>query len=225
MNAHRSTPRTPGRASVLPVRPSSPNIALITRYHLENPVKPVGPAASHRARSVLTATAVASTCALFSMSPASAGVIDPSAYGVTANGPVLVGARPAVDWTAGAPLTAVSGPITALTARAVGAVVSAGDGFATAQVIGLRYGQLDIRSLTSTCRSGHTSVAVSGTDGALRLSPGESLTLPGGAQLQIGLTESEPDGSTSVIGAQLLIPTPSGPEQLSIAKAQCGAHS
>jgi hypothetical protein len=127
---------------------------------------------------------------------------------------------PAVDWTSGAGLQASSAGAHAPGLSAGPAHVAAGNGYAAASQADLRYGALDIRSVTATCRDGHTSVRIDGTEGAIALAEGRTVQL-GDLSVRMGAVTHYSDGSTSVAGATITGPG----EQITVAVARCGAAS
>lgn len=179
----------------------------------------MNPLSAHRRTTVLLAAA--GVCAAASASPAYAAIIDPSASGLSAVGPAPAAAHPAVDWTAGAPVFARSGPIAASGVHIAAASAAAGDGFAVASVTGLTYQQLSVSSVTATCVAGHTAVHITGTDNRRPLAAGDTVDLAGGVTVQVGATTAYPDGSTGVTGLRFFIPGPAGVETVDAADARC----
>lgn len=154
-------------------------------------------------------------------SPTSRAAVDPSAYGIWATGPITnLAPTPAVDWTGGAGLAASSISAHAPGLSAGPAHVASGSGYAEADQADLRYGAIEIRSVTATCHEGDTSVRIYGTDGSLALAAGRSVQF-GGTRMSVGVVTHFGDGSTSVSGAMI---TGHG-EQITVAVARCGAAS
>jgi len=158
-----------------------------------------------RTLATATAAAVLGGAGLAAAAPARAALLDPSAYGVAAAGPLAVPAQPAVDWTSGTPLAAGTLGLQdgALSVGPMG--VAAGEGYAVAHIANLRYGSvLNVASLTATCADGHTSVTIAGTADGTPLRPGMRLTLPGG-YAEVGATTTNDDGSVTVTGLTLAV--------------------
>lgn len=167
-------------------------------------------------RRTLAATAL-SGAAVLDTTPARATVLDPSAYGITASGPITLDGQPFVAWNAGGPVVDVSpgvrdGPLSVSLMA-----VAAAQHYATAHIAHLRYGDtITITSLTATCVDGHTTVTVIGSAEGVPLRPGMRITLPDG-YAEIGATTTHPDGSVTVAGLTLRV----GSETLRAAVAHC----
>jgi hypothetical protein len=177
-------------------------------------------ALSRRAAGFSAAAAVTVGALAASVPASSALSIDPSAYAVSASGArANIAPTPAVDWTGGAGVQGSSGALSADGLSAGSAHVAAGDGYAEAVQHDLRYGAIEIRSITATCRGGHTAVQIEGTFGHRALTAAGLAA--GGLSVRIGAVTHESDGSTSIAGATI---TGRG-EQVTVAVARCGAAS
>lgn len=169
----------------------------------------------------LSAGAAIAVGTLATAVPSASAMIDPSAYGVWAIGASTnLAATPAVDWTSGAGLQASSTGAHAAGLSAGAAYVAAGNGYAEAVQTDLHYGAIDIRAVIATCRDGHTSVRIYGTDGSAALASGHTAQF-GGLDVRVGAVTHFSDGSTSVAGATITGPG----EQITVAVARCGAAS
>lgn len=176
-----------------------------------------------RRSTALTAVAAAAISAVLAGAPgASAAVVDPSAYGLSAAGPLTLDPFPAVDWTAGAPVWSAATDVDVAGLHADTLAVSAGDGFAVAGATGLRLGPVTAASITATCVDGRTSVQISGSADGRVLRPGATIALGADGYVQVGVVQPEPDGSTSITALRIVLSGAGGVERIDAASARCG---
>lgn len=171
-------------------------------------------------RITMSAAAVTATATIAAVGlgapPAAAITMDPSAFGLAATGPTTLAAQPAVDWSAGQPLAAGSTGIAAGPISSGPLAVTAGSGFAAAEVANLTIGPITITVLSTSCLGGRLQVSVRGTAAGVPLTPGRRVPISG-SYAQIGVVTHYPDGSASIAGLYALL----GDEQVTAALSRC----
>lgn len=152
--------------------------------------------------------------------------VDPSAYGVAADGPTRLAPAPAVDWSSGSGLSSSDSGAKAAGLSAGSGQVTAGNGYATAVEHEVHYGELTIVSAAATCQGGLTNsnatIQTSATADTISWAGGERTAAVGDLTIRTDVVTRYPDGSTSVAAAVITGP---GGQQITIAAARCGAHS
>jgi hypothetical protein len=156
--------------------------------------------------------------------PTAAAAIDPSAYGVWAVGPAHLSPTPAVDWSAGAGVSSSSNGAGAPGLSIGAGRVTAGNGYATADQHGVRYGAVTIASAIAACHDGRTisHIRVHSTDGTIESAGAKHAATVGDLTIRTDVVTRYADGSTSVAAAVITGP---GGEQITVALARCGPSS
>ena len=154
--------------------------------------------------------------------PSASAKIDPSAFGVSASGPLALAPTPQVDYATGGGLSAYSVGTAAGALHAGAGFAAAGNGYATAWQEHVRYGGIEIDTVTAECRDGRTSVQIRGTAFGRALTPSRTAQSADGLSVSVGTVTHYSDGSNAVAGATITGP---GGEEVQVAVARCGATS